>query len=207
MSLFSLIRPEDDPLAIQASDWASELLNELSLAGHGLAKDLAGTTSVVKGNILSVLCSSTPLVCYFGHGDDQSFLTLSTPTVDSSSISVSTGTVIVAIACFTGKSLGPAAITAGADTYVGFTIKLPVILPYRTIDPIGEAIVAGLKHLGGGSDVQHAADMLRNELDKVSVEYDTGAYSAHPAANLGYFGSVAMRDHLVLHGDPYRCPL
>src|SRR5438552_1694023 len=68
------------------------------------------------------------------------------------------------------------------------------------LDPIGEAIVNGLSLLGGPGAMQQARDEIRNNMDQLVTAYDTGKYSLHPAAGIGYFAAMAPRDHVVVHG-------
>ena len=207
MSFFSLIRPRDDGTANQASDWGDRLACDFRAYGHSLVSDVDDTTPPDTANILAVLSSMATLVCYFGHGDEDSLLTGGSPTVDISSIRVATGIAIVSVACKTGNNLGPAAITAGADAWLGFTVKVPVIAPHRSIDTIGDAIVEGIKGIAGGDTMQQVKDSLRQCFDQLMNDYDTGSYCSHPAASLGYYCAMALRDHLVLHGNPSCIPL
>jgi hypothetical protein len=92
-------------------------------------------------------------------------------------------------------------------SWLGFTINVAVIAPQKGVDPIGDAMVAGLSVLGSGQTMQKARDELYAQLDQVATDYDTGRFSTHVAATLGYYAALAMRDHLVVHGAGSFAPL
>jgi hypothetical protein len=160
-----------------------------------------------RAHILAALKSAGNLICYFGHGNEHSWLTASVSTAISSDFVPATGKAVVSIACRTGCKLGPDAITAGVEAWLGFTIKVAVIAPHLGLDPIGDAIVAGVSVLGSGKTMQDSRDALYSELDTVATGYDTGKWSSHPGAALKYYAALAMRDHIVLHGTTTFVPL
>jgi hypothetical protein len=207
MGTFSIIRPKDDSSACQASDWADRLDADFRTFGHSLTRDIDDTTPADATNVLGVFGGLVNLICYFGHGNEDSLLTKGLPTVDKASISLTPGVAVVSVACKTGTNLGPAAITAGANAWLGFTIKVPVIAPHRTIDTIGDAVFDGLKGLGNGDTMQQALDALRQSFDDLVTKYDSGSYRSHPASPIGYYSAMALRDHVVLHGNGKCAPL
>lgn len=208
MSDFSIIRPNDDAAAQQSYDWGEELLNKLT-ASHSLVDDVDDTTPADSTNIAAALQNSNvSLVCYFGHGDESNLQTNGVATVDDATIKVKAGIAIVAVACKTAVKLGSAAITAGADAWLGFDISLPIITPHKNIDPIGDAIVNGLADLENSCTMQQAHSDLWDELDDVVRQYDvTGPNNTHPHRWMIYYGAMAARDHIVLHGSPNCTPL
>ena len=135
------------------------------------------------------------------------WLTLGRSTIDRSNVSAASGKAIVSIACSTGRNLGPDAVTAGVDSWLGFTMKFPVITPYLTQDPIGDAIAESLECLGHGKSLQDARDKISVKLSDVADEYDTGAYSGFPDRWLGYFSSLSLASHVVVHGNTSACLL
>jgi hypothetical protein len=206
-SPFSVIRPQDDGNSQQCSDWADNLITNLKAGGHSKAIDVDNLTPANSSNILAALKSGSSLICYFGHGDEGSWLTHSATTVDKSNVSAAAGRAIVSVACKTARGLGPDAITAGVEAWLGFTCKVAVITPHKGVDPIGDAIVDGLTELGAAKTMQEARDEIRSKMDKLVTEYDTGKYAMHPAANIGYFAALALRDHVVVHGNTGFVPL
>jgi hypothetical protein len=207
---FSVIRPQDDNVAQQASAWCDELVKLLSNKGHSLVNDTSATSpgGADKKDIVAAISSRTDLICYFGHGDEKSWLTLGSSTVDASDFQVAKGKAVVSIACKTGRVLGPDAVTAGAVSWLGFTIKVVVVPLHKTVDHLGDAIVDGLAVLGTGGTVQQARDELAAKLDQLMVAFDTGGtLSSHPSAGLGYLSSMALRDHISLEGQNNHRPL
>jgi hypothetical protein len=207
MSSFALIRPGDDARAQQASDWADSVAGNFIAAGHAKSTDVDDLTPADRGNIVAALGSSGNLICYFGHGDEHSWLTAGIGTVRSSDFASATGKAVVSIACKTGRNLGPDAITAGVEAWLGFTINVAVIAPHKGFDPIGDAVVGGVSVLASGHTMQDSRDELYSELDNVATGYDNGKWSGHPGAALKYYAALAMRDHIVLHGTAALIPL
>lgn len=169
--------------------------------------DVDSGTPADATEITKVLGGSADLICYFGHGDEDHWLTSGAPTIDAGNVSAAAGKAILSIACRAGRNLGPDAITAGVISWLGFTIAVPVIAPHKTHDPIGEAIVRALAGLGGKGTMQQARDDMAAEFDQLVDDYDTGKFSTHPAAPLGYFAAMCLRDHVVLHGKTSCQPL
>ncbi len=207
MSSFALIRPKDDKNALQASDWGDHVANAFAAGGHTKLVDVDDLSPADHRNIVSSLGSQVSLICYFGHGNEHVWLTGGASTVTSNDFAHAASKAVVSIACKTGCNLGPDAITSGVEAWIGFTTYVAVISPYKGVDPIGDAIVAGLTGLGYGQTMQQSRDELYSQLDTVANEYDTGMFSTHPNANLKYYAAIAMRDHLVLHGTASFAPL
>jgi hypothetical protein len=201
-----VVRPRDDDHARQASDWCDELVAALSIDGHNVVVDVDDTAPADSQTIRAALVQAARLIVYFGHGDERSWLTLGAPTVDSTNVDAVAGKAVVSVACRTGKVLGPDAITAGAVAWLGFTIKVPVIAPHKNRDPIGDAICDGLGTLAGGT-MQHARDEIAAQCDMLVQSFDAGSLSRHPASAMGYYAAMALRDHVVIHGNSQHEPL
>jgi hypothetical protein len=205
---FVIIHPQDDASAQQASDWGNDFARQLVNGGHTSAGDVDQSTPATAAAIAAVLRGSADLVCYFGHGDEDSWLTNSSHTIDSSNVHAAVGKPVVSIACKTTRRLGPDAITAGVISWLGFSISVAVIAPHKHSDPIGEAIVGGLAYLGNGVTMQQARDEIAANLDQLVADFDNGGkHASHPAAALGYFAAMSMRDHLVVQGHTACVPL
>jgi hypothetical protein len=208
MGDFVLIRPRDDAASQQASDWANDLINILNSKGHSVVVDVDDTTPPDATNIVTAVGKTADVVFYFGHGDETSWLTKGGSTLSASNASGIVAGAVVSVACKTGCSFGPSAITAGVRSWLGFTIKVPVIAPHKTKDPIGEAIVNGIAQLATQGTMQMACDEIVALLDQVVTDYDSGGkYSSHPGASFGYFAAMALRDHVVVHGSHSLKPL
>jgi hypothetical protein len=208
LATFTIIRPRDDADARQSSDWADLLITNLTIHGHSKVNDVDDTTPADTANIVAALGGSTDLIFYFGHGDEDNWVTGSASTVNAGNVTAANAKAVVSIACKTACNLGPTAITGGAIAWLGFTIKIAIIAPYTNIDPIGDAIVAGLTCFGNVRTMQQVRDALANNFDQLVGDYDTGGqYSGHPAAGVGYYAAIALRDHVVLHGETNHQPL
>src|SRR5271170_1072860 len=118
-----LIRPRDDAASRQASDWGDSLRNTFAGIGHTIAANADDTTPPDRVNILRALGKAADLVCYFGHGDEKSWLTNAGQTLDARNVTTLRKKTIVSVACKTACTLGPDAITAGAECWLGFTIS------------------------------------------------------------------------------------
>jgi hypothetical protein len=206
MASYALIRPEDDADARQASTWADSLGKKLSSISHNKTADVDAGSPPDQAQIVAALGAVCSLICYFGHGDKDSWLTGRTR-VKGGDFVPAKGKAVISIACKTGCNLAPDALTAGVRTFLAFSSKVAVIAIYNGADPIGDAIVDGLSVLSSGSTMQQSRDEIYSKLDGVVNDYDTGQFRSHPAANFGYFAAMAMRDHIVVHGDTAFQPL
>lgn len=207
MGRYSLIRPEDDAVTQQASDWATALDKGLGANGHSLDIDVRDITPPDRTNIEAAINGLSDVIFYFGHGDEQSWKTNGQPTLDSTNASQASGKTVVSVACKTGRSLGPDAILAGVDAWLGFNISVAVVRPYKGFDPLGEAIVEALEFLGQGGSVQFARNILEVKLEQVASDHDTGKFKNHPDAPLIYFSALAMQANLVVLGNQKSAPL
>jgi hypothetical protein len=204
---FVVIRPSDDAPARQASDWCDDLIALLTPAHHKAA-DVSDRTPAGASQVQTAAATACDVVFYFGHGSFDRWVTSGTTTLDASSASALSGKPVVSIACKTARDLGPDAITAGATAWLGFTIKVPVIKPHRTKDPLGEAIVNALSCLANGDAMQQARDAVAANLDGLVSDYDTGGvYAHHPEAGIAYYAVMCLRDHVIVHGTPGHVPL
>lgn len=117
MGSFVLIRPRDDGDARQASDWADSLEANLNAIGHTTAADIGDWSPANTANISAALSSAqATLICYFGHGDKDRWLTAGSLTADHSHFTTAKSKAVVSIACKTGCNLGSDAITAGVES-------------------------------------------------------------------------------------------
>jgi peptidase C25-like protein len=207
MGGFIVIRPKDDAAARQSSDWCDSLCARLSANGHLKTADIDDLSPPDATHILGAFAKGGELICYFGHGDEAAWLTSDVPTIDTTNVKAARAKSVVSIACKTAKVLGPDAITAGVTCWLGFTIKVPVMSPHKSRDPIGDAIVDGLSGLGVSKSMQQVRDDIYSHLDKLVADFDTGSLSSHPASALGYFSAMSLRDHIVVHGNPAHQPL
>jgi Peptidase family C25 len=208
MGAFLVIRPGDDAAARQAAEWCSELADRLVAAGHELIGDVDELTPAHSPEILTALQTDAELVCYFGHGASDSWRTDDLATIDSANVGVAAGKVVISVACLTGRGLGPDAITAGVRSWLGFTIKIPVIAPHVSVDPIGEAFANGLAGLAGFATIGDVRDALIAAFAQLADDYDEGGrFAGHPAQAIGYYGALALQDHITVDGSRSQVPL
>jgi hypothetical protein len=166
------------------------------------------TTPANKAEIVKAIRTTVNVICYFGHGDEDSWLTNGASTLDAATVSSVKAKTIISIACRTACKLGPNAITAGVRSWLGFTIKVPIIAPHKNLDPIGDAIVNGLSVLGNKGTMQSARSDIVTLLDQVVRDYDdNGKHHSHPEHAIGYYSAMALRDHVVVHGRLNSQPL
>jgi hypothetical protein len=207
MSDFTTIQPRDDSVSIISGRWCEELSDQLRAKRHTRTLDIDDSTPADRSTIEAGIPKGGRLVCYFGHGDQDSWSTGGVPTIDGANVIAASGKAVVSVACKTGKHLGPDAITAGAESWLGFTISVPVFTHGGT-DPIGDALINALQVLGDGDSMQDAKDKLFSELDALIGDFDDGgSLSSLPIATLGYFAAMSLRDHINLIGNHHDCPL
>src|ERR1700676_297439 len=75
MADFSVVRPRDDADARQASEWCDDLVNRLVQYGHTEVDDVDDRTPADIAHIVVALSRRVDLVCYFGHGREDAWLT------------------------------------------------------------------------------------------------------------------------------------
>jgi hypothetical protein len=116
-----LVTPEGDSAANRAATWGENSLAKWAFQRlRGARACQADLASMIKGG-------HAQLICYFGHGLASSWVAFAgTPptgqrkVVDVSHTACFKKTTVLAIACHSGHTLGPAVIRAGAQAFVGF---------------------------------------------------------------------------------------
>jgi hypothetical protein len=204
---YIVIRPQDDAVAQQVSDWADMLMKHPGFVTHACVDDVDSARPANQVQILAALGRLAEVVLYFGHGDTDRWLTGNQVTLDVSNVSGAAGKAVVSIACKTGSLLAGNAITGGVTAWLGFTVRVPVLPAHKNVDPIGDAFVQALSDLGAGGTMQFARDQVAAAFDQLVVDFDTGRFSSRPDAVVGYYAAMAVRDHVVLHGSTSLAPL
>jgi len=205
---FVVIHPEDDAAAEQAAKWCSELVDELVAAGHELIEDVNEQTPADSASIEAALEMPAELVCYFGHGTPDSWQTDGQTTIESGNVGRAAGKTVVSIACLTGRNLGPDAVTAGVSSWLGITIKVPVLPPHKNVDPMGSAFVSGLRHLSRSATIGDVRDSLIAAFEQLAVDYDDGGrFAGRPDQPIGYYGAHALKDSIEVSGRKTAIPL
>jgi hypothetical protein len=120
MGRLLILTRRDEVDAHMAERWATPLFAEQSSNGGKELRILDGPSrQEVEAQLAGVRT-----VAYFGHGVRNALG--APPLLDLANIGQANG-VIVAVACRSAAGLGPAALAAGAQGYVGFRDELPVI--------------------------------------------------------------------------------
>jgi len=207
MADYVVIRPRDDGAARQVSDWCDELVKRSTGNGHSLIGNVDDTSPASKTSILAALAINCRLACYFGHGDNNSWLTSGSVTVDKTNVGAATGKAVVSVACKTGRDLGADAFNSGVKAWLGFKVRVAVLAPHKNRDPVGDTMVDALAVLGNSGTMQDAYDAIKQGFDQLADDYDTGSLSGRHDSVAGYMASIVLRDYVSLDGASSFVPL
>ncbi|WP_054812360.1 hypothetical protein [Nocardia arizonensis] len=208
MSYFVGICPCDDGNSTTAADWYKDLVSRLCgphqeryCVDHMSPADQAGILQALRETNLN-------LVCYFGHGTSDDWLTSGNSTVNKTNVNAAAGKAVVSVACKTGRNLGAEAINQGVEAWLGFTIRVPIIPRHAHADPLGEAVADGLARLASQGTMQDARDKVEANMRQLIIDYDKGGtYYSHPNSTLGYFAALALANSISLVGKTKYVPL
>lgn len=126
MARFGLVRPNTDAQAATLYNWGSAVRDQISKTPpHVIAFDLRPRLIWIPVTPVQVLASlgGADVIFYFGHGGPSDWLgrgSLLSPV----SARATADKIVIAIACDSAMSLGPACVGAGARAYVGFRDRL-----------------------------------------------------------------------------------
>jgi hypothetical protein len=198
MAIVFLVRPANNAVAIELSQWGASLHNVKSATGVSISADYASTAAT-----RSAVDTSLPVhsaMFFFGHGAPSKLLGANTDLVDSKNVGFAKSAAIVAIACSSADVLGPVSIKNGVEAYIGFTKKLTWISgdPDRQFQP---AICSGPETLMQGRDIGTALATMQNELVSVENYYHSGSGKSSPDAPIGFLSAFWDRSHLVALGN------
>jgi|RhiMetdeSRZDD1v2_1073273.scaffolds.fasta_scaffold33395_5 hypothetical protein len=211
MGKFIAIHPDNvnDSAAGDLSRWCVEATKRARAQGHHLSSHVTRVTPCDRANVDGALAAAGEVIFFFGHGDENSLKGENqAAVVDSKNAHQAKQKAVVAVACKSGRALGPDAIIAGVRSYLGFTIKLGWIPPYPgQPDVFMDAMLSSLDVLLGGGTLQDLRDRLYSELEAVADYYDTGAGSKYRNALNGYFVATAVKDNIAALGDVQFAPL
>ena len=167
MANVCLIRPNDGNIAgQQLAQWGGQLLQNIS-PPHHLSVDLKGAKLATRKGIHLALQKSNAIL-YFGHGLPDRLYGQNGSLLDQKNISRAQKKIIIAIACYSSKKLGVAAMQAGARGYLGFEDEIGW---YRPISPnvlalIGSSFISGsLRMLNNQATLQQAKHEMENAFD------------------------------------------
>jgi len=161
----SIIRPTNDPTAFALGRWAPPVRKAIKSSGHTLCADLRGRACTRAAFEEAVRASDVAF--YFGHGEyDRLFGKASL--LDAENVEVTSGRIVMAVACSSARDLGKKAVKAGALGYLGFTERL--ILPLKNQFALGafrKASIAGMLCLLQGGSLKRAHSQMTQAFDKV----------------------------------------
>jgi hypothetical protein len=194
-----LVRPANNAVAIELSTWGATL-NSFSGSRATIGADLP-SAAATRAAVDSSLPQHNGLF-FFGHGTPTKLLGASSDLLDVNNVSLASGGAIVAIACSSADTLGPAAIKSGVEAYIGFTKKLTWISgdPDRKFQP---AICSGAETLMQGGSMKDAVGAMQKALSQVENYYHSGAGRTSPDAAIGFLSAFWDRSYLKSLGNDY----
>ena len=197
MSDICFIRPANDAAATTLANMAIPLKAKISTSSHTLSADLTGT-GATRGAV-DVQLAACRAICFFGHGLKSRLQGSSTDLIDSFNVSLASGSIVIAFACWSAHTLGPGAISAGVEAYLGFDEQFGCLAG----DPDGEfgaAAISGMEVMLKGNDVGAALREMEKKFDDAFDFYKTGAGAGRSNSVLGWLLANWDKRHLALHG-------
>lgn len=128
MTRLSIEPAAGDVERYMAEHWAQRLVGRV---GRAVSETIRALRSPERDDVTVALPDSIG-VFYFGHGTADALG--APPLIDAANIAETRG-IVVAVACRSAQALGPHAIDAGLQTYVGFMDDVPV-MHSQTIDEL-----------------------------------------------------------------------
>ena len=201
MSDIVVFRPGGNPPARDLAGWG---LRAAGLIQHGAAHALAADHqgSAATSGAVATSLPNCRAALFFCHGAADKLMARGVALWDSGSAAYAQGLIVIAIACSSARRLGPAAVSAGADAYLGFDDKLV----WLTGDPhgrFGDAAVAPVACLAGGGDAAAARAALENGFDVAFAFYRSSPANVTASdAVIAWLAASWNRGHVQLHGNP-----
>ena len=177
---------------------AKGLPTEISGSPHGLASHLVG--SIATRPAVDASLGGCDVFLFFGHGTKGRLQGSGTDLVDALNVGSLSGTVVVAIACWSAVKLGPDAISAGAKAYLGFD-DLVAFLPSDPDDEFGDSFTAGIRSMLTGADAASALGDMRKRLDLAFDFYRKGAGAGRTDSVIGWLCANWDKSRLTLLGN------
>ena len=150
-------------------------------------------------------------VIYFGHGErdalliPKKLLKKARILIDRRNLAGVPARVVVAIACWSGEELGRTTTEDGGSdavsAYLGWLddVSWPTDWP----EPVGDAVVEGLRGLLNGSTVGEAESAVKQAFDAAHDRYRGEGPGRMPTDRVafGKMCAIYWRERIVLHGD------
>ena len=187
MSELCLVRPANSPAATELARWGASLKSDITASSHTVRVDLyaaAGTRAAVEAQL-----GPSRATVFFGHGRNDRLEGYCGDVIDTSNIGKATGNILIAIACWSVVKLGPSAIAAGVEAFVGFDDQLV----WLAGDPDGQfepATLSGAREmLNAAATVAACAAKMQSEFDAVFAFYRTGLGAGKRNSVLGWLAA------------------
>jgi hypothetical protein len=206
MAKVVVVRPKFDPATTVLFEWTRNFMLDYKNKGYNdeikdFAEGAANTQNVV-AYLGSLTDRSDTLFIHFDHGVfDKLFGQDKSVIVDKRSAAILKDLVVYAFACESARTLGKAAVEAGARCYIGYKDIFGFVIPksndfkYVAVEPANVLVSGGTAEAAYNS----ARDLLLKLLDKFYQEYkETGSYESYMAAVWAYKDLKG----LTLLGDP-----
>jgi hypothetical protein len=201
------IRPGGDASSDDLAEWAGHLRTTLESSGHRTFIDVSQHSPCDRDACMTALAAPTPLLFFFGHGNEDALLgSHHEAVVDKSNVSAAAGKTLVSVACEVGLDLGPHAVQAGARAHLAWDVLLLWLARPAELVAYGEAIVRPLSHFGRGGSISEVADELRQSLNGIARRYRRAPPHDHNA-KLAYYAAAAAAGQITIHGDRRVRPL
>jgi hypothetical protein len=182
-----VIRPEGDETERILSAWVDMLLPPgTMLPGVTVVHDLQGAARATAAAV-QAQCPNCDIVLYFGHGARAS---LGDPVLlDTATISAANRRIVIAVACESSDTLGPAAVNnQGVTEYFGFSEPLFVHIVIPAL--FGAELTNHLRaYLSGTSSLKQAASDVVSDFQDLEALYRSGANSNDPDALMIWMGA------------------
>ncbi len=191
-----LIRPANDPVALELSSWAAALKSVSTI--HSITTDLASaaaTRAAVDAGL-----PAHDAILFFGHGTPTKLRAATVNLVDATNVGLAAQKAVIAVACSSADILGTTAISQGVIAYLGFTKKLLWVTgdPDTQFQP---AFSAGIEKFMNGATIDDAAVEIRSKLQSVVDYYHSGAGRSSPNNVLGFLTASWDLTYLAGHGN------
>jgi hypothetical protein len=182
-----VIRPEGDETERTLSVWVDMLLPPgTGLPGITVVDDLQGAARATAPAV-QARCPNGDIVLYFGHGAQAS---LGDPVLlDTATISAANRRIVIAIACESSHTLGPAAVNnQGVTEYFGFSEPLFVYIRMPAL--FGAELTKHLRaYLTGTSSLHQVASDVVSDFQGLEALYRTGPDSKDLDALMIWMGA------------------
>ena len=198
-----VLTTRDDEASRECARWADRLRD---VAGVPLTVETATSRAAI-----DALLRRHRNVIYFGHGERETLLIpkrllrKAKILIDRSNVRGGAERVVVAIACWSGERLGRLATDGGEPgpvrSYLGWLDD--VSWPTDWSEPVGEAVVEGLRGLLNGATVGDAEAAIRQAFDGAHERYRQEGPDRMSTAQVafGKMCAIYWRERVVLHGE------